>query len=301
MNGFGIRNASFARGGTTIIHGGDFHIFQGELCALIGPSGAGKSTLFAGLRKQLRPSPGSYTVENDSHLGFVPQSDILHRSLTAEEALTYVCELQEPGRDREDIKKWVRHNLRRVQLGHRADHPIAALSGGQRKRVSIAMELLNQPNALLLDEPTSGLDPGLENDLMTLFRDLAAKDRALMVSTHAMGSVIETCHLLLVIVAGYQAFFGSPKDALSYFDVRSLDDIFECLEKKAPKFWGDKYRASPLREQVKARARPLPKTEAPGNRDVVQPVSLPSSTMKATPAESEEDSLAELKRKMGLE
>lgn len=232
-------------GRNTVLDGVDLDVHPGEVVVLIGPSGAGKSTLFKVLLGLREPSSGlvriaGKPVGEQGPLGYVPQDDALHRMLTVEQALSYAAELRMPSSSEEERARRIRNVLAQVGLEERRDVKIARLSGGQRKRVSVALELLTSPGLLILDEPTSGLDPGLEARMMALFRELAEKGRIIMVATHAMQS-LDLCHVLVVLVKGNVAYAGPPKRAPSYFGVESYADIFRALEKKSGDAWGSSF------------------------------------------------------------
>ena len=230
-----------SRGGTRILTDVDLTLHPGEMCVLIGPSGAGKSSLIKvllGLWEADEGSVrmGSLPVEDIGSLGYVPQDDALHRSLTAQRELAYAAELRMPGTPEEERDGRIAEVLAQVDLADRADVRIRRLSGGQRKRVSVALELLTRPPLLILDEPTSGLDPGLEARSMALFSQVARGGHIVLVSTHAMES-IDRADALCVLVRGYVAFFGPPRLALSYFRVERYADLFRQLEKQSPSAW----------------------------------------------------------------
>ena len=130
--------------------------------------------------------------------------------------------------------------LKQVGLEERRTVKIARLSGGQRKRVSVALELLTSPGLLILDEPTSGLDPGLEERMMRLFAELAQGGRVVLVATHAMQS-LSLCALVVVLVQGCVAYAGPPGRALEHFGVPSFGDIFRVLQRKSGAAWGAAY------------------------------------------------------------
>ena len=177
-----VENAGVARGGTRILHGIDLTLHPGEMCALIGPSGAGKSSLIRILLGLWEPDGGRVAlggrqVDEVGALGYVPQDDALHRGLSVRKELTYAAELRMPGASEEERRVRVEDVIAKVGLTDRADAKIRRLSGGQRKRVAVALELITQPPLLILDEPTSGLDPGLEAKTMSLLADVAAAGR----------------------------------------------------------------------------------------------------------------------------
>lgn len=237
-----MTNVCVDAGSVRILRSVKLELRPGQLCGLIGPSGAGKSTLFKVLLGLREPSSGlvriaGKPVSEQGPLGYVPQDDALHRMLTVEKELTYAAELRMPTSSDEERARRVTNVLGQVGLEERRDVKIARLSGGQRKRVSVALELLTSPGLLILDEPTSGLDPGLEARMMGLFKQLAEKGRIILVSTHAMQS-LDLCHVLVVLVKGNVAYAGPPKRALSYFGVTHYADIFRALEKKSGDAWG---------------------------------------------------------------
>jgi ABC-type multidrug transport system ATPase subunit len=143
-----------------------------------------------------------------------------------------------------------------VGLEDRLDVRIHKLSGGQQKRVSVALELLTEPGLLILDEPTSGLDPGLEARLMDLLRRLARQGRAVLVATHATAS-LPMCDALLVLVAGRVAYFGPPNDALAFFKAESFGQIFTRLPLRSPEAWAKAHLQDPQRAGFLARPAPL--------------------------------------------
>ena len=235
--------------GRRILSGISLALHAGEMCALIGPSGAGKSTLIKLLLGLLDPDEGSVTmgsgpVESLATVGYVPQDDALHRNLTVQAELRYAAELRMPAARAEERAAVVARALRKVGLEDRADLRIRKLSGGQRKRVAVALELLTSPPLLILDEPTSGLDPGLEARTMALLAEVAAAGRIVLVATHAMGS-LDGADALCVLVGGHVAYFGPPRAALAYFRVTRYEDLFHQLEKQSPEAWRLTARADP--------------------------------------------------------
>ncbi|MFZ9886349.1 MAG: ABC transporter ATP-binding protein [Myxococcota bacterium] len=229
-----------------ILHNLGLSLAEGELCGVIGPSGAGKSTLFKVLLGLRQPSTGTVllgggSLDRSGPIGYVPQDDALHRTLTVEQELRYAAALRMPAAMGPERSSVVEKAIRQVGLEERRETRISKLSGGQRKRVSVALELLTSPGLLILDEPTSGLDPGLESKMMGLFRTLAEDGRIVLVATHAMQSLSQ-CHRLLVIVKGRMAFFGSPEEAHLYFGVKDHGEIFDILAKRPAEAWGDGFR-----------------------------------------------------------
>ena len=236
-----VENVGVSAGGNRILNRVELTLQRGEMCALIGPSGAGKSTLIKALLGLREPDDGSVMmgslpVAELGPIGYVPQDDALHRGLTVQRELAYAAELRMPESSTEQRRSRVAEVLDQVGLGDRSGVRIRRLSGGQRKRVSVALELLTSPPMLILDEPTSGLDPGLEARTMTLLSEVAATGRIVLVATHAMES-IEMADALCVLVGGHVAYFGPPREALSYFRVDRYADLFRQLDKQSPSAW----------------------------------------------------------------
>src|SRR5205807_7346197 len=142
----------------------------------------------------------------------------LHSQLSVRRALGYAAELRFPG-DTAKAERLARVDevIRDLGLQARVDQPIHSLSGGQRKRVSVALELLTKPSLLFLDEPTSGLDPGFEKSAMELLRELADGGRTVIVVTHSLQSLHLCDRVIFLAPGGTTAYFGPPTDALHYF------------------------------------------------------------------------------------
>ena len=189
-------------------------------------------------------------------MGYVPQEDIIHAELTVRKAVGYAARLRmppaTPAAEREAV---VERAIRQVGLQERADVRIAKLSGGQRKRASVAVELLAKPSVLYLDEPTSGQDPHLEEAMMQLFRELARGGSTIVVTTHAMANV-ELLDLVVVLAGGRLVYAGRPDGLLDHFGSRSYEGVFKRLAEGTPLAWAKRYRDSPLyREFVLGRMR----------------------------------------------
>ncbi|TFD46346.1 ATP-binding cassette domain-containing protein [Cryobacterium frigoriphilum] len=215
----------------------DLSARRGTLTAVIGPSGAGKSTLAKVLTGIARPSGGAVRFDDfDVHdnydlvkarIGLVPQEDVLHRQLTVKRALGYAARLRLSA---ESTRRSRAAQIARVvtQLGlpgHESTR-IDRLSGGQRKRASVALELLTEPSLLVLDEPTSGLDPALDRQVMHTLRELADGDRAVVVITHSV-AYLELCDQILVLApGGMPAYLGSLDGLKAHFATDDWAVIF---------------------------------------------------------------------------
>jgi ABC-type multidrug transport system ATPase subunit len=211
-----------------------------EFVGLLGPSGAGKSTLMDALNG-MRPASSGYVLVNNLDLyrhldslkqsiGYVPQDDIIHRELTVYRTLYYVARLR-LSRDvsRREIDQIVNEVMDVTGLSERRDVAISQLSGGQRKRVSIAVELITKPSVIFLDEPTSGLDPATEEKIMKLFRQIAESGRTVVLTTHAMENV-KLFDKIVVLMRGKLVFYGAPQEALAHVKADSFKDLYDKLE-----------------------------------------------------------------------
>ena len=218
----------------------DLSIQPNEFVGLLGPSGAGKSTLMDSLNGMRPASSGHVLVNNldlyqhleslKQSIGYVPQDDIIHRELTVYRTLYYVARLR-LSRDisTQEIDQVVTEVMDITGLSERRDVSISQLSGGQRKRVSIAVELITKPSVIFLDEPTSGLDPATEEKVMKLFRQIAESGRTVILTTHAMENV-KLFDKLVVLMRGKLVFYGKPQEALAHCGAESFKDLYDKLE-----------------------------------------------------------------------
>ncbi|MCF1815816.1 ATP-binding cassette domain-containing protein [Mycobacterium intracellulare subsp. intracellulare] len=209
----------------------------GTLTAIIGGSGAGKTTLSRLIVGYTSPTSGTVTFEGHnihteyasmrSRIGMVPQDDVVHRQLTVNQALNYAAELRlPPDTSKEERARVVAQVLEELDMTQHAETRVDKLSGGQRKRASVALELLTQPSLLLLDEPTSGLDPALDRQVMLMLRQLADAGRVVLVVTHSV-SYLDVCdQILLVAPGGKTAFCGPPDQVEPAMGTRNWADIF---------------------------------------------------------------------------
>ena len=225
----------------TLLSNLSFSIPPRKFVALVGGSGAGKSTLMDALNG-LRPAQEGKVLYNgqdyyrnlaafSTQLGYVPQDDIIHRDLTVERALYYAAKLRLPSDfTDEQIQQRINEVLEDVELTVRRKLLIKKLSGGQRKRVSIALELLANPSVFFLDEPTSGLDPGLDRKMMYLLRKLADKGHTIVLVTHATNNINSCDYVCFLCQGGHLAYFGPPEEAKAYFGKTDFAEIYSSLE-----------------------------------------------------------------------
>src|SRR5262249_30455594 len=176
-------------------------------------------------------------------------------------ALYYTARLRLPlDTSREELQARIDHVLREMELIPHKDTLVSNLSGGQIKRVSLGAELIGQPSMLYIDEATSGLDAGTEARMMRLFRRLADEGRGVVCITHNVDNV-DQCHLILVLAKGKLMFYGPPAEALTYFRVKRISDVYDKLASRDPVEWEKEFRTTTLyREYVADRlvAKPAP-------------------------------------------
>lgn len=234
-----------------ILHKISLTVFTSEFIGLIGPSGSGKTTLMNIINGYVKPTYGEVILNRTNlhenydlfrgNIGFVPQDDIIHRELTVYESLFFSAKLRLPAdTTNEEIEYRVNEILKKLDLEKAKNVIIGSpektgISGGQRKRVNLAQELITQPSILLLDEPTSGLDPKTDSDIMKLLRGLADEGRIILLTTH---HITETNfklfdNLILLTAGGRLAFYGPAyPDSVKFFDASSPSEIFTNLELK---------------------------------------------------------------------
>ncbi len=227
-------------GGKTLLQPTTLRLDEGELVAIIGPSGSGKSTLLKALGGIRPTSGGSVLMRGDdiglrqADVGYVPQDDTLHHRLSIHEALSFAAQLRLPeGHTKEDREAAIAAVLQQVELDDIPERRIGDLSGGQRKRAAVALELIAKPELLLLDEPTTGLDPGLERRLMELSRELADKGQSVLLVTHATQSLDLCDRVAIMGPGGRLAYLGPPAGAAETFEVEQIDEVYAKLSDEA--------------------------------------------------------------------
>lgn len=241
------------KGKRTFVTGNNvsLNIKPGELVAIIGGSGAGKSTILNCMCGYLPPSKGEVYINGinlyqnfdllKKLIGYVPQSDIVYDNLTLYDMLSYTAKLRLPKDASEKERKLaIDRAIRLVDLTEKKNSYIKALSGGQKKRASIAVELLSDPNLLFLDEPASGLDPGTERNLMQSLREMADGGKTVILVTHSTLQLKLCDKIVFMGKGGNLCFFGSYDDALQFFGVSDVVDVYNMITENA-KEWRDKY------------------------------------------------------------
>jgi len=275
------RSLGVRAGDRSILDDVSLSLPPGSFTALVGPSGAGKSTLLRALSGARPADTGDVLLNGTSlyrafgglkaTLGYVPQDDIVHHELTVAGSLDYTARLRLPADTAAaERRKRISDVLATLELSERRDTEIRRLSGGQRKRVSIAAELLTEPNLLFLDEPTSGLDPGLEEQLMLLLRELAYKGKTVVLVTHTLDN-IHLCDGIVLLMDGRLAFYGRPDEARSHFGIDHLVNMYARLKEKPSEAWQRGFRETAAHERLVAeplRSLPPPQprpARAPGH------------------------------------
>ncbi|AXK34237.1 FHA domain-containing protein [Streptomyces armeniacus] len=241
--------------GKVILNNVTFGLPEKSLVAVIGPSGSGKSTLLRALTGYRPADIGEVLYDNRNlykhfaelrqRIGLVPQDDILHKELTVRTALRFAARLRFPGDVAEaERNARIEEVLAELKLDIHATKKITSLSGGQRKRVSVALELLTKPSLIFLDEPTSGLDPGMDRDVMQLLRGLADDGRTVLVVTHSVAE-LQLCDKLLVMApGGGVSYFGPPEEALNFFGYDTWADVFSAFENYRDYDWMGRWQGS---------------------------------------------------------
>ena len=229
-------------------------ILPREFVGILGPSGSGKSTLVNVLNGNILPDCGKISLNGTdltknyasfkSAIGFVPQEDIVHPELSVWDTLLYAAELRLPeDMNMDEKRKRVEKVISTLELDERKHTKVHSLSGGQRKRVSLGVELLTEPSLLFLDEPTSGLDPGLEQKIMQLFRRIADSGQTVIMATHLLNEMA-LFDLVAIVFEGDLVYYGPPSDLVSYFKVEKPNDVYNRLYYPPEGGWVQRFKNS---------------------------------------------------------
>ncbi len=245
-------NVSRHVGARQILQELSLSVEPGELVAIAGGSGAGKTTLLEILAGLQPPSAGE--VRHDgvvrgarlgahSRIGYVPQDDIIHVEMPLRRTLRYAARLRMPaGTSAAEADRAVEETMQDLDLAGRAEVPVRALSGGQRKRASIAVELLTRPRLFFLDEPTSGLDPATAADVMRLLRRLTERGVTVVLTTHEPAGIDVCDRVVFLARDGHLVFTGSPTEARRYFGVKDLAEVYGRLAgEDTPAIWAERF------------------------------------------------------------
>lgn len=278
-----VQDLVVRRGGRELVSHLTATLPAAKLTAIIGPSGAGKSTLLAAITGAVPATSGRVLIDGQdlatagstltSRMGVVPQEDVLHTTLTVRASLRYSARLRmPPATSRADRAAAVDRVLGQLRLTAHAGTRIDRLSGGQRKRVNAASELLTRPGLLVLDEPTSGLDPHLERTVMQDLAALAAEGCTVVVVTHSTATLDLADHVIAV-GAGRLLYEGPPAGLPAHFDARGMGTVFAEMGGEAVQQWAERWReggaaaaAPPPPRRATTPAMPLPQHEPAGSR-----------------------------------
>ena len=228
------------RGELTLLDAVSFTLAAGELVAIVGPSGAGKTTLLEAIAGIAPATVGSVLFDGiDVHanlgtfrnvLGYVPQDDIIHADLPLQRMLRYAARLRLPSSTTgAEVDDAVRDAIDAVGLSGQVDVRVGSLSGGQRKRASIAVELLTDPHLFFLDEPTSGLDPVTAAELIARLRQLADRSATVVFTTHSVADLASCDRVVFMTPGGRVGFVGTVNEALDHYAVGSVPELYRRL------------------------------------------------------------------------
>lgn len=280
-----VRDISVATRAKPLVENVSLTVRPGELVGLMGPSGAGKTTLMNAMNGYTRPAKGAVLFNGldltanywylSGHIGYVPQDDIMHRELTVEQALYYTARLRLPAdSSAKDLRSRVDKVVDELQLKGCRNELIGSpekrgISGGQRKRVNLAMELLTDPSVLFLDEPTSGLSSEDALVVMQVLRDLADRGKTILITIHQPSLEVFKKMDNLVVLAkdagapepGRLAYYGPAyPGAVRFFNPGielpaepSPDDVLRGLTRKKTSEWVEIYQGSSIRREYVAK------------------------------------------------
>ncbi|MFN7210804.1 MAG: ATP-binding cassette domain-containing protein, partial [Aggregatilineales bacterium] len=244
-----------------------------EFVAIIGGSGSGKSTLLRALNGAQPATSGKVLINGDDLyqnyetyqpiIGYVPQTDIVQDALSVYQTLYYGAKMRFPNEPEESRQQRIKRVLEALELTDFAERLVGQLSGGQRKRVSIALELMAEPILLFMDEPSSGLDPGLDKSMMLTLRRLADRGHIVIVVTHTTLN-IDLCDHVALMARGYLTYFGPPKQALKFFDARDYSEIYNkvTLPPQDARSVGETMIFTPVSSRIVAGAKLSPQDAA---------------------------------------
>lgn len=223
----------------------NFCVPKGHFMAIVGPSGCGKSTLLKSIAGIKETTAGSFFWEGQDladedlsagEIGYVPQFSIAYDELTVEESVESAAQMR-VNADIDELDSIIDSVLEETGLEEIAERPVKLLSGGQKRRLALAMELVSKPRILLCDEVTSGLDPRSEREIVQLLHDLSRKDGRIVISvTHSLAQM-ELYDSIMVLVKGNLAYHGSPGVMVHYFGVKDFEDVYPQLALREPEEW----------------------------------------------------------------
>ncbi len=220
---------------------------KGHFMAIVGPSGCGKTTLLKTIAGLNPESAGALFWDgrnlsedgdfSPTEIGYVPQFSIAYDPLTVDESVEAATRLRVRSRNTTELDQRIDHVLEETGLNPISDRQVKVLSGGQKRRLGLAMELVSDPKILLCDEVTSGLDPRSEREIVRLLHDLSRKDGRIVLSvTHSL-SHLELYDSILVLHEGRVAFHGPPEQLTHYFSVHDTEEVYPRLASQGAERW----------------------------------------------------------------
>ncbi len=266
---------------------------RGHFAAILGPSGCGKSTLLkviAGIKEHTLGTiywdGRDLAAEGDlepHEIGYVPQFSIAHEQLTVDECVEGTLLLRVAALTSEQLDERIARVLKSVGLDEIPDRRVSLLSGGQKRRLAMAMEMASSPRMLLCDEVTSGLDPKSEDEIVKLMHDLSrAEDRIILSVTHSLQHV-KLYDSVIVLTEGHLAYHGSPEFLTHYFGIQRAEDLYPRLSERKAVDWHrswQKYRTAYYEQSGIAHSRTLGSLPSTGRKI--------ESTAQAAPTEQQE-------------
>ena len=239
--------------GKKALHKMDISVPSRSLLAIMGPSGCGKSTLLKSLNGESPPTKGKVLIFNQdlisnyeylkTQIGYVPQDDIVHKQLTVEQSLYFAAKLRIANIKNDDINIKIYQILYDLNISHIKKNLISDISGGQRKRVSIAIELLTDPMLLFLDEPTSPLDPQTIEDFLNILKKLSENGTTVIMVTHKPEDLDYMDEVIFMADnnGGKIVYYGDSTKYKDYFNVNNAVSVFSQISGGNSKKWVDKY------------------------------------------------------------
>ena len=239
--------------GKKALHKMDISVPSRSLLAIMGPSGCGKSTLLKSLNGESPPTKGRVLIFNQdlinnyeylkTQIGYVPQDDIVHKQLTVEQSLFFAAKLRIANISKADIKVKIDQILSELNISHIKKNLISDISGGQRKRVSIAIELLTDPMLLFLDEPTSPLDPQTIEDFLNILKKLSENGTTVIMVTHKPEDLDYMDEVIFMADnnGGKIVYYGDSTKYKDYFNVNNAVSVFSQISGGNSKKWVEKY------------------------------------------------------------
>ncbi len=229
-----------------LLHDINFCVPQGHFMAIVGPSGCGKSTLLKAIAEIKEVTDGEFwwkgvNLEEENfepgEVGYVPQFSIAYDDLTVDENIESAARLRISASE-DEINAIIDDVLEETGLIDIADRPVKLLSGGQRRRLALAMELVSRPRLLLCDEVTSGLDPNSEREIVELLHKLSRRDGRIVISvTHSLAQM-ECYDSLMVLCGGAMTYHGPTAMMNHYFGVSHFEEVYPLLTHRTPSEWG---------------------------------------------------------------